>query len=176
VKERLQIVGLGVALLLLQQLANLVAPVWLRPDLVLAFALALGLRARATESLVLGFGIGYVVDVLSAAPLGLHALLRGTACVGTRIFDRSLYLRAPLPWALFVFGYALADAVGVALVLRFATTGAELPWLEVLLRAPGCALTTAIAAAPLLGLVLRISSDTGREEGLVLLVGPGRRA
>jgi rod shape-determining protein MreD len=176
VKERLQIAGYAVAVLLLQELANLLSPTWARPDLVLAFALALGLRRRGTESLLFAFGIGYAVDALSAAPLGLHALLRGTACAATRAFDRSLYLRAPLPWATFVLGYALVDALGVALVLRVASPEAELSWLEVVTRAPGGALLTAIAAAPLLGLVQRISSDAGRDEGRTLLVGPPPRA
>jgi rod shape-determining protein MreD len=175
-KERLQVLGLGLGLLLLQQLVNLASPVWARPDLVLAFALVLGLRARGTESLVLAFGVGYAVDVLSAAPLGLHALLRGTACAATRLFDRHLYLRAPLPWALFVAGYAVADAFGVALVLRSATDGPGLPWLDVIARAPLGALVTAIAAAPLLLLLQRIQSDAGRDEGLALLIGPPPRS
>jgi rod shape-determining protein MreD len=176
VKERLQIAGCAVAVLLLQELANLLSPVWARPDLVLALALALGLRKRATESLCFAFGIGYVVDALSAAPLGLHALLRGTACAATRLFDRSLYLRAPLPWALFVAGYALADAFGVAGVLRLATDGSGPPWLDVLARAPGGALLTAIAAVPLFVLLQRIHEGGGRDEGLGLLLGSPPRS
>ncbi len=175
-KERLQILGFGVALLLLQQLASHVSPAWARPDLVLAFALTLGLRRRQTESLVVAFGIGYAVDVLSAAPLGLHALLRGTACLATRLFDGSLYLRAPLPWALFVGGYAVVDAFAVAAVLRFATAGPGLPWLEVAMRAPGGALVTAILAAPLFVLLQRVQEGGGRDEGLALLIGPRPRA
>ncbi len=169
--ERLQIAGYAIAVLLLQELANLVSPVWARPDLVLAFALALGLRSRGTESLLVAFGIGYTVDVLSAAPLGLHALLCGTACAATRIFDQSLYLRASLPWALFVAGYATADAFALAAVLRWATGGLGIPWLDVFARAPGSAVGTAIVSIPLFVLLQRVSDGGGREEGLALLIG-----
>jgi rod shape-determining protein MreD len=174
-KERLQLLLLGVLLLLAQQLVGWVFPAWARPDLVLCLALALGLRARATEALVFAFALGYAVDVFSAAPFGLHALLRGTACVATRLFDSRLYLRAPLPWALFVAGYALADGVAVGLALDLAPDGVPRPWLDVIWQAPGSALLSALAAAPLFRIQSRIDSEAARDERMGVLVGPGSR-
>ncbi len=175
-KERLQLVSLGVALLLGQQLVGWIFPAWARPDLVLCLALGLGLRARATEALVLAFGLGYAVDVFSAAPFGLHALLRGTACVATRLLDSRLYLRAPLPWALFVAGYALADGVAVGMALDLAPEGVPRPWSDVLWQAPGSALLSALAGAALYRVLARIDSDVVRDERIGVLVGPGSRA
>ena len=69
----------------------------IQPDLILIFALAMGLRGGGLQGLILAFGAGFVLDVLSVSPLGLYALLCGTACAATRLFDKALYLRAAGP-------------------------------------------------------------------------------
>ena len=79
----LRLIGLGLGLLLLHTLVT-VLPVAARPDFVLVFTLALGLRGGAIGGLVVAFGVGFSVDVLSGSPLGLYALLRGTSCAATR--------------------------------------------------------------------------------------------
>ena len=160
--------ALGLAAVLLQALALSVFPGWLRPDAVLIYALALGLSGRGTSGLLLAFGAGFVVDALSGSPPGMFALLRGTACALTRAVDHALYLRAPLPWALFVFGYTVFDAIALGLVHRlFLDTGA-LPWTRILLELPGSALLTALLAVALLPLFLRMEPDLGRDAGLAL--------
>ncbi len=170
-KSRLQLIGTAFGLLAVQQALTMISPDWARPDVILAFALALGLRARGTEALVLAFATGYAVDALSAAPLGLHALLCGTGAALTRLADRALYLRAPLPWAIYVTGYGLANAVALQMLLG----AAGLPWADVLLRAPGGCLLTALLAVPLFLLLQRIEGDGVREEAWPSLASPGSR-
>ena len=165
-----KLLALALGLLLAQALGRTLSE-WIRPDFVLVFALGMGLRRNATPALVLAFAMGFVVDVLSGAPLGLYALLRGTACASTRLFDRALYLRAPAPWAAYVAGYSVADAVLVALVCYFFAPDTVLPAGALLARLPGQALFTAIVAAPLLALFLRLEVDSDREGLRTLRLG-----
>ncbi len=164
-----KLLGLATALVLAQGLAATLLPAFLRPDLVLALALALGLGSRGTGGLVLAFGLGYAVDVLSGSPPGLHALLRGTACGATRLWDRVLYLRAPAPWALYVGCYALFDVILMAIVLRLTQGEVAISWMQLAIRAPLSALLTSLAAAPLFAPFRRLSPDAETDE--VLLAG-----
>jgi rod shape-determining protein MreD len=161
---RLQLWGVALGLLVLQELATALAPHWARPDLILVFALAMGLRARGVEGLVLAFVLGYFVDVLSGAPLGLHALLRGTACAVTRVLDRTLVLRAPAPWALYVAIYALVDALLLGVALSFLAPEGIVPWREVLIDAPGSAILTGLLALPLLRIFRGLDPDALRDD------------
>lgn len=169
-----KLAGLGLAAVLLQALALAIFPVWLRPDLVLIFALAVGIRG-GTGGLLLAFGSGFVVDALSGSPPGLFALLRGTACGVTRAVDHALYLRASLPWALYVLGYCVFDAVALGLCHRFFLDGGALPWTLILTQVPGTALFTALLAGILLPVFLNVDAEAGREPGLALS-GRGSRA
>ncbi len=174
-KALAKLLGTALALLLAQQLSNLITPEWARPDLVLAFALALGLRERATEALVLAFVAGFAVDVLSAAPLGLHALLRGTACVATRFADRALYLRAPLPWAIYACGYVVLDALLLVGLMRAFSAGPGVDLAAVALFVPGAALAMALVAAPLYLWMERIGGGSDVEGALPSVARPGAR-
>jgi rod shape-determining protein MreD len=167
-----KLAGLALAAILLQALAREIFPGWLRPDPVLVFALALGLHGRGTPGLVLAFGSGFAVDALSGSPPGLFALLRGTACMLTRAVDHALYLRAALPWALFVFGYTIFDGLALGLCQRVFLEGGALPWSRILLEIPGSALASGLLAAPLLPLLLRLDADPAREAGLALSSRP----
>ena len=130
----LRLVGVGIALLLAQALARLVLPAVAQPDLVLVYALALGLRGGGLQGLLLAFGAGFVEDVLSGSPPGLFALLCGTACAATRLLDRALYLRAAGPWATYVGVYALLNFALCGFALRMFAPAAALPW-DLLARA-----------------------------------------
>lgn len=174
-KPRAKLFGTLLALLMAQQLANLIAPEWARPDLVLAFALALGLRERATEALVLAFVVGFAVDALSAAPLGLHSLLRGTACLATRFADRALYLRAPLPWAIYVGAYVVLDAALLVGLMRAFSAGPGVGLAAVAPYVPGAAVVTALLAAPLYLWMERIGGGLDAEGALPSLTRPGAR-
>ncbi len=151
-----KLAGVGLGLVLLQVLLASVLPSAIRPDLVLVFALALGLRSGGTTGLFLAFGLGFTVDVLSGSPPGLFALLRGTACVATRALDHVLYLRAPGPWVAYVVGYTIVDALLMGLALNVFLPESALGWVTVLRRLPGQVVVMAIVAAPLLLLFLRL--------------------
>ena len=173
-KARALLVGLGLGLLLGQALLQTVVPQALLPDLLLVYALALGLRAGSSYSLTLAFLAGFAVDALSGAPPGLYALLRGTACAATRAVDGALYLRAGGPWAVYVAAYAVADLLLLGLCLAwFAPEGAP-PWSGLILRAPGVAVATALLAIPILSLFRRIEGESSRDAGLDLLAGSSR--
>ena len=162
-KAAAKLLGTGMVLLLAQALLIAALPPVIRPDLILIFALAMGLRASSSYGLMLAFAFGFAVDALSGAPLGLFALLRGTACAATRMLDGALYLRAPAPWAVFVAGYAVADTLAMGLCLQWFAPDAALAWGTLAARIPGVALVTAIVAAPLLGLFRRLDPEPGRE-------------
>ena len=159
----LRLLGVGLALLLAQALARLALPTVIQPDLVLVYALALGLRGGGVQGLVLAFGAGFVEDVLSASPPGLFALLCGTACTTTRLLDRALYLRAAAPWGGYVAAYTLANFALFGAAQRMFAPESALPWSELLVRAPGAAVTTALCAAPLLHVFRRLLVEVDRD-------------
>jgi cell shape-determining protein MreD len=170
-----RLAALGFALVILQALLISIFPALLRPDLVLIFALAMGLCGQGTSRLVLAFLLGAAVDVLSAGPTGLFAMLSGTACAVTRLVDRSLYLRASGPWATYVAAYVVGNGLLLGLVQRLFVEASPLPWLEILMRIPGTALTTALISAPLLNLVLRLDAEPVRDTGFHLSPASGSR-
>jgi rod shape-determining protein MreD len=167
---RLRPLALALLLVLVQQLVVVLVPDWTRPDLLLVFALALGLRSRATESLILAFAVGFAIDALSGAPTGLYSLLRGTACAATRIVDRALFLRAAAPWLLFAGLYSAVDGLLVGGLMRLFAPDSALGWLDVLARLPGTAIATALVALPIFYAVLRADGDTDAD-GSVPLMG-----
>ena len=171
---QLKLLGLGLGLLVLHALVTVVMPAGARPDLILVFALALGLRAAGTQALVLSFFLGFCVDVLSGSPFGLYAFLRGTACAATRLLDRALYLRAPLLWALYVACYALADALLMGLSLHVLVPEGTIPWVTILLRVPVSALMSAVLSMPLLSLVQRVDAEAQGEGGWTSLTSRAR--
>jgi cell shape-determining protein MreD len=171
-----RLAALGFALVILQALLISIFPVWMRPDLVLIFALAMGLCGPGSSRLVLAFAFGAAVDVLSAGPMGLFALLSGTACAVTRLVDNSLYLRASGPWASYVAAYVVFNALLLGLVQRLFVEASPLPWLEILLRIPGTAVMMALTSAPLLGLVLRLDAEPVHDSGFHLAPVAGPRS
>jgi cell shape-determining protein MreD len=155
---------LGLILLLAQGAASWF-PETLRPDPLLVFALAMGLRGGSVSSLLLACAAGAALDVWSGSPVGLFALLRSSACVATRAFDGALYLRAGLPWTLFVAAYSVVDALLMVLCLQWFVGDATLAWGPFFLRLPGAALATGLIAAPVLWAYRRIDADAVRETG-----------
>jgi len=172
----LRLLGIGVVLLLAQAVARLVLPTLAQPDLVLVYALALGLRGGGVQGLLLAFGAGFVQDVLSASPPGLFALLCGTGCAATRLLDRALYLRAAAPWAGYVGVYTLANFVLLGAVQRMFAPDSVLAWGELLARAPGAAITTALCAAPLLHVFRRLLAEADREGSWPVLATQSSRS
>ena len=171
----LRLLGIGLVLLLAQAVTRAVLPTIAQPDLILVYALALGLRGGGVQGLVLAFGAGFVEDVLCASPPGLFALLCGTACAATRLLDRALYLRAAAPWASYVGVYTLANFVLFGLAQRMFTPDGVLAWSDLLVRAPGAAVTTALCAAPLLHVFRRLLVEADRDGSWPVLATQGAR-
>jgi rod shape-determining protein MreD len=154
---QLKLLLVAVTLLAIQQLMANALPEVFRPDLLLIFALALGLRAAAVGPLLGAFALGFVVDLLSGSPVGTYALLRGTACAATRLADRSLYLRAPLPWAIYSAVYQGIDFVLLWVITALLLPDAAGDWGRLAVQAPGAMLATGLAAIPLAALFQRWS-------------------
>jgi rod shape-determining protein MreD len=158
-----RLLGIGLALLLAQAVTRIVLPKVAQPDLILVYALALGLRGGGVQGLLLAFGAGFVEDVLCGSPPGLFALLCGTACAATRLLDRALYLRAAAPWAAYVGVYTLANFALFGAAERMFAPDSVIAWSELLVRAPGAAITTALCAAPLLHVFRRLLVEADRD-------------
>lgn len=167
--EVLRLLALALGISLVQLVAQQIFPEMFYPDLVLVFALAMGLRSQGLAGLILSFGIGFLIDVGVSGQPGLYALLRGTACGLTRIFDRALYLRGGMPWVLYVAGYAVVDAILLGMVTNAWPTTGEIDWTDILHRTPGIALATAACAGPLLRVFRRLDATGGSETGWGLL-------
>lgn len=172
----IRLLGIGLVLLLAQALTRLILPTLAQPDLVLVYALALGLRGGGVQGLLLAFGAGFVEDVLSASPPGLFALLCGTACAATRLLDRALYLRAAAPWGVYVGVYTLANFAFFGAAQRMFAPESLFEWSELLIRAPGAALTTALCAAPLLHVFRRLLAEADRDGSWPVLATQGARS
>lgn len=171
----LRLIGIGLVLLLAQAVTRVLLPTIAQPDLVLVYALALGLRGGGVQGLLLAFGAGFVEDVLSAAPPGLFALLCGTACAATRLLDRALYLRAAAPWAGYVGVYTLVNFALFGAAQRSFAPDSVLAWSDLLVRAPGAAVTTALCAAPLLHVFRRLLVEADRDGSWPVLATQGTR-
>ena len=174
-RSRLRLLALARLLLLLQSLLTELLPKGPRPDLVLIFALVMGLRAAGTGGLVVSFLLGMAVDVLSGSPLGLYALLRGSACAATRLFDRAIYVRSSVPWAIYVGGYTLLDGALLGGVTQTLVQDISFSWSSIFLPLPFSAVFTALVAVPLLGLVRRWDHESqveGSFAGLTSRVRP----
>lgn len=168
-KSFLQLVGFGIALLVAQMVVLRLLPPTLCPDLILIFALAMGLRIGGVTGLVLAFGIGFLVDATAEPAPGLNALLYGTACALTRLFDRALYLRAGGPWSLYVAGYVVLHMVLRVLIEGTFTPEAAPTWTEAAWRIPGVSVVTALCAGPLLKVFRKLDPASGSETGWGLL-------
>ena len=124
------------------------------PELGLLVTVVAALRLRRESGLLVAFALGLAADLLSGALLGQHAALRLGAFGLTVAVSGSLDLGRGLPLAVFVWGLALADALGslglswlflgpvpvglgdvAPLLLRATTTAALAPFVHGLGRA-----------------------------------------
>lgn len=116
--------GVTFALVVEGALAHWLPLAWW-PDLGLLAALALGLFLPGASGLLLAWGVGWTEDLLSAAPLGQHALQRLLAWGMTRLVDRSIDLhdlRMGLGFAAFLTALDALVVVGLAQSLGEAAT------------------------------------------------------
>jgi cell shape-determining protein MreD len=137
----------------------------IQPSIALVCALYLGVStqgwlAEATAGVIV---LGWLVDVLSAAPRGLGAIVLGASCITARVLSGRLLLRGRLFVAVFAFVFALFAAV-VATLLRLAFDAPIGPALGELAIAFGSALLTALVAPPLFRLHRLVDARFARTE------------
>jgi rod shape-determining protein MreD len=103
---------------------NAFIPAHLTPDLGFLIVIAIGLHWRSTAGgLVISAALGFVADLLSGSLLGEYALLRLLTFGVARSASRRLNLRGSLPQAIFVLFFTAVNALGIALLNTFFTSG-----------------------------------------------------
>jgi rod shape-determining protein MreD len=108
------LVGLALAVVVLEGALAALLPPALLPDLALLLTVAAAVAAPAVAALLLAAGLGYAGDVLSGTLLGQTALLRIVAFAATRFVHGQFHLERGVPLATFCFVLSLLDALGLA--------------------------------------------------------------
>lgn len=88
---------------------------WL-PDPALLVAVALGLRVPGASGLLTSWAVGWTADLLSAGPLGEHALLDMTAWLLTRAAAQRVDLARAVVLVPFVVALSAVHIVGQTLL------------------------------------------------------------
>lgn len=118
-REALVLFAAGVLGLALESALLAQLPFALVPALALLFPIAAALLLGPAAGLVVSAGLGFGADMLSGALLGHHAFLRLLEFVLVRAATGQFDLVRPIPFALFAFAVALADAAGSAALIAF---------------------------------------------------------
>jgi rod shape-determining protein MreD len=112
-------VFLGVVVLTLQTALLRFFPIQrLRPDFMLIFTLYLGFSSPPILGAILGFFMGYFVDLFSGNTFGLYTFSRPILFYGAYLFKSKFYMEGFLSHFIFVFLAAFLDG---ALILMFIT-------------------------------------------------------
>ena len=94
-------------------------PAALVPGLSLLFPVAAAVLLGPIEGVLVCAALGFGADMFSGALLGQHAFLRLVEFAVVRALVGQLDLARPIPFSIFAFGVALADAAGSAALIRF---------------------------------------------------------
>lgn len=138
-------------------------PAALVPGFSLLFPVAAAVLLGPIEGVLVCAALGFGADMFSGALLGQHAFLRLVEFAVVRALVGQLDLARPIPFSIFAFGVALADAAGAAVLIRFflGELALDTRTLGVLaLRA----LATAAAAPLVLALARRVAEWGGLDE------------
>jgi rod shape-determining protein MreD len=109
--------------------------------------------------------LGYATDLFSGALLGQHALLRALTFAVTRLANRRLDLRQPIPLACLVAALTVLDAAGVMALTRLFAGRVAIDG-DLLLLLGAQVLVNAVAA-PMMSASMRGLLDwTAHDEGL----------
>ena len=154
-REALVLFAAGVIGLALESALLAHLPFAAVPALSLLFPVAAALLLGPASGLVVSAGLGFGADMLSSSLLGQHAFLRLLEFVIVRAATGQFDLVRPIPFALFAFAVALADAAGSAGLIAF-FLGAFAPDPRGLGLVALRALTTAAAAPLVLALARRV--------------------
>lgn len=70
-------------------------PIGIQPDFCLVIACLIGFRTRPVSGLIVGFGLGFLQDLFSAGPFGLHTVTKAGVGFLAGAFARNLSNREP---------------------------------------------------------------------------------
>jgi len=171
-KPALALLAAGIGALLLRGVLSGVLPAGLCPDLGLVVVVGVGLQLPGTAGLLLATVLGGLVDVLTGALLGQHAMLFVMAFGVTRLAASQLDLRRGLPT--FVLVAALSAGHGLAAVALSRLFSGSVPWPgpERLLVQAGLDALLALLVLPLLARLVQQLSDVDRR---AVKLAPRRR-
>jgi rod shape-determining protein MreD len=164
--------GLALVLLLLQSTVMEFAPMHMvTPSLGLLVVLYLGLSTKwtASSAVMIGFATGYLFDLVSGAPRGVHAFVFVLMVLFARILAARLEVRGPVLMAATAFVASLFSALLIVVLRAQVSQEGGYGGLR---QAPFEALLTAVFAPPVLWLLARVD---GRLDPARLRVGLQRR-
>jgi len=170
VKRVIAVMLIGTLAPMIQGAAGTFFPSRFCPDLSMLWIIGLGLYwPSAGGGAAISTALGFVVDLLSGALLGQHALLRLLAFGAARICSRQLNLRGTLPLMTFVVIFTVVNAAGSTLLTAFFTSGPVVDT-TILMHLIPHSIVNAIFAVPVIRLVGGISSwlDSNARQLLVL--------
>ncbi len=145
------------------------------PDAGLLLVVIVALRAPGVSGCLAAWGIGWVTDLLSGAPLGQYASLRLLAWATTRLADHQLNLRRPVLQVGFVALLTCADAFALAGLARLVGQPAAfgLPLVGILLpHALANAATLLVVDRAVAWSLARLGDREGTRPALRLPAGP----
>jgi rod shape-determining protein MreD len=172
-KPALALFAVGVGALLLRGVLSGVLPAGLCPDLALVVVVAVGLQLPGIAGLLLATALGGVVDVLTGALLGQHAMLFVVAFGTTRVAASQLDLRRGLPTFVLVAALSVGHGLLAVALSRLFRGSAPWPGPEPLLVQAGLDALLALLALPLLSRLVQQLSDDDRR---AVKLAPRRRA
>lgn len=161
-REALVLLAAGVIALALESALLAQLPPAAVPGFSLLFPIAAALLLGPLEGVLVSAALGFGADMLSGALLGQHAFLRLVEFAVVRAAVGQFDLVRPLPFTLFAFAIALADAAGSAALIEF-FLGSFDPDARSLATVALRALATAAAAPLVLALARRVAAWGGGE-------------
>jgi len=165
--------AVGLLLLLLQSTIMEFAPVHLvTPSLGLLVVLYVGiatLKWSAASAVIVGFSLGYLFDLVSGAPRGVHAFVFVSMALVARLLAWRLSVRGVVMKAAIAFVASLLTALLIVVVRAQISPETGYGGLR---HAPLEALLTAVVGPPVLWLLTRLD---GRLDPALLRVGLARR-
>ena len=138
-------------------------PPALVPGLSLLFPIAAAVLLGPIEGILVCAALGFGADIFSGALLGQHAFLRLVEFAAVRALVGQLDLTRPIPFSIFAFGIALADAAGSAALIRFFLGDLSIDARTLTIVALR-ALATAAAAPLVLALARRVAAWGGLDD------------
>ncbi|MBI5181638.1 MAG: rod shape-determining protein MreD [Nitrospirae bacterium] len=123
--KKLLLLTIGLIIVSLQSsLANSIALLDVKPDLIFIFVYALGLIYNEEKAILMGAGLGFASDVFSGGPLGLNLLTKGiTGFASGLLGKRAINMRLRLQ-ILVIFFVTILEVLTQAMLIGIFSRGA----------------------------------------------------